>query len=122
MLKQWHKIQKAKEEWKSRYLHNNVLRDFRVHAKRAGIKSEFGKLLFHELRKSCAQSWADSGLPINVTKEFLGHSDIATTTKHYSKVDQLHIDYATKVMNEMLEAARLKSIDTQARIRQQKRR
>ncbi len=114
VLKRWHKVRKAKGEWNPRYLHNNVLRDFRVHAKRAGIESEFGELKFHELRKSCAQNWADSGLPINVTKEFLGHADVATTTKHYSKVDSLHMDYATRAMNEMLEKAKQKALDAKA--------
>jgi integrase len=109
VLRRWHKVRKAKGEWNPRYLHNNVLRDFRAHAKRAGIKSEIGKLNFHDLRKACAQNWADSGLPINVTKEFLGHSDVATTTKHYSKVDALHMEYAVKAMNEMLESAKQKA-------------
>jgi integrase len=93
-------------------MHNNVLRDFRVHARKAKIGPDDGKLTFHDLRKSCAQNWADR-LPANVVKHYLGHSDIATTNVYYSKVDDLHMDYTTKVMDEMLETEKQKALDAQ---------
>ncbi|MCF7974556.1 MAG: site-specific integrase [Phycisphaerae bacterium] len=112
ILKRWHKVRAAKQEWKSPWMYNNVLRDFRVHASKAKIGPDDGKLTFHGLRKSCARNWADC-LPANVVKHYLGHSDIATTNTYYSKMDDLHMDYTTKVMDEMLEAEKLKALDAQ---------
>jgi hypothetical protein len=47
------------------------------------------------------------------SKHYLGHSDIATTNVYYSKVDDLHMDYTTKVMDEMLETEKQKALDAQ---------
>lgn len=65
---------------------NNVLRNFKTQYKRAGIKP-VGVLTVHTLRKCAGQNWADK-LPMNVVKELMGHSDIATTQKYYNQVDE----------------------------------
>ena len=46
-------------------------------------------LTVHSLRKSCGQNWANH-LPINVVKEFMGHSDIKTTAEFYTEVRDDH--------------------------------
>jgi integrase len=82
---------------------NNVLREFKRHIKRAGIKP-VGKLTIHTLRKSCGQNWADN-LPMNVVKELMGHSNIATTQEFYTQVDSDHEAKAARVIQELLESA-----------------
>jgi len=69
----WQQFRKIGKPWLNRYMVNNVLRDFRSHYKRAGIKP-VGKLTIHTLRKSCGQNRADN-LPMNVVKELMGHSN-----------------------------------------------
>ena len=82
---------------------NNVLRDFKGHIKKAGIKA-IGKLTIHTLRKSCGQNWADN-LPINVVKELMGHSSISTTEEFYTQVDRDHERKAARVIQQMLDAS-----------------
>jgi integrase len=79
---------------------NNVLRDFRVQAKRAGIRAE-GVFNVHCLRKSCGQNWADH-LPIHVVKELMGHSDISTTQKFYNQVEKYQRKQAAKVIQALV--------------------
>jgi len=67
----------------------NVLRNFKKHCKRAGIKP-VGKLTIHSLRKNAGQHFADAGLPLNVVQALLGHRDLRTTIKYYSQVDAYH--------------------------------
>ena len=90
---------------------NNVGRDFKVHAKRAGIEFT-AKFTVHTFRKTCAQNWADR-LPANVVKFYLGHSDMNTTNKFYSIVDQSHLNLTRNVMDEMLKTGKTKNnLDT----------
>ena len=90
---------------------NNVGRDFKVHAKWAGIQFT-AKFTVHTFRKTCAQNWADR-LPANVVKFYLGHSDINTTNKFYSIVDQSHLNLTRNVMDEMLESGKTQNdLDT----------
>jgi integrase len=96
----WQKIRKAGLPWKNRYVVNNVLRNFKAHVKRAGIKP-VGKFTVHTLRKCCGQNWADN-LPMNVVKEFMGHSDISTTAEFYNIVDRQHEQKAAEVVQELL--------------------
>ena len=97
----WRKIQESGLPWKNRYVVNNVLRNFKSHVKRAGIKP-VGKFTVHTLRKCCGQNWADK-LPMNVVQQFLGHSDISTTAKFYSKVDRDHEEKAAQIVQELLD-------------------
>ena len=82
---------------------NNVLREFKSHFKRAGIKP-VGKLTIHTLRKSCGQNWAYH-LPMNVVKELMGHSSIATTQEFYTQVDQDHEAKAARVIQRLIDNA-----------------
>ena len=96
----WVRISKSGTPWKNAYVVNNVLRNFKSHYKRAEIKP-IGQLTIHTLRKNCGQNWADH-LPINVVKEFMGHSHISTTQEFYTAVDRDHELKAAKVIQAML--------------------
>lgn len=100
----WEMIRKAGKPWKNRYVVNNVLRNFKSHIKRAGIKP-IGKLTVHTLRKCCGQNWADY-LPMNVVKELMGHSNIATTQEFYTTVDRDHEKKAAQVVQMLLEKSK----------------
>lgn len=97
----WLTVRKKGLPWKNRYLVNNVLRNFKKYYKRAGIRP-IGKFTIHVLRKCAGQNWADH-LPMNVVKELMGHSDIATTQKYYNQVDEDHEAKAARVIQELLE-------------------
>jgi integrase len=97
----WRQLRKDGKLWRNRYLTNNVLRNFRHHYKRAGIKP-VGKLTIHTIRKCCGQNWADN-LPMNVVKELMGHSNIATTQTYYTQVDSDHEAKAARVIQRLLE-------------------
>ena len=88
--------------WKNRYLVNNVLRNSKAYYKRAGIKP-VGKFTVHTLRKCAGQNWADY-LPMNVVKELMGHSNIATTAEFYNQVDRDHELKAARVIQGLLES------------------
>lgn len=91
---------------------NNILRDFKSHYKRAGIKP-VGKLTIHTLRKSCGQNWADY-LPMDLVMELMGHSKAETTLEYYSQVDKDHEKKAARVLQDMLEREK-RSPETDAR-------
>ena len=100
----WDRIRKTNKPWKNRYVVNNVLRNFKSHIRRAGIKP-IGKLTVHTLRKCCGQNWADY-LPMNVVKELMGHSNIATTQEFYTTVDRDHEKKAAQVVQRLLEQSK----------------
>lgn len=65
------------------------------------VSSTFGKLLensglkrirFHDLRHSCASLMLNQGVPLKQIQEWLGHSDIGTTSNIYA-----HLESASKV-------------------------
>jgi len=97
----WWEIREKGLPWRNRYLVNNILRNFKKHYKRAGIKP-IGKLTIHTLRKCAGQNWADH-LPMNVVKELMGHSHISTTQEFYTQVDRDHEKKAAQVVQQMLE-------------------
>jgi integrase len=103
VLSKWHKLRKEKKTWRNRLMANNSLRDFKQHLKRANIKPD-GKLSIHTLRKSAGQNWADV-LQMNVVKELMGHSSIATTAEFYNQVDKQHRIQAANSIQNMLEKA-----------------
>jgi len=97
----WQQVRTGGKPWKNRYVINNVLRNFKSHIRRAGIKP-IGKLTVHTLRKCCGQNWADH-LPMNVVKELMGHSNVATTQEFYTTVDRDHEKKAAQVVQTLLE-------------------
>ena len=80
---------------------NNVLRNFKAQCKRVGIKP-VGELTVHTLRKCAGQNWADY-MPINVVKEWMGHSDISTTQEFYNQVDKDHEAKAALLIQNLLD-------------------
>jgi len=98
----WEKCCKQGRPWLNRYWSNNVIRNFHRRVLWAGIEPNGKELTVHVLRKCCGQNWANT-LPMNVVKEFMGHSSIETTEKFYSTVDEDHFDKATETMNYLLE-------------------
>lgn len=98
----WQKLRKRGKPWRNRYMVNNVLRNFKRHCKRAGIRA-VGKLSVHTLRKCAGQNWADY-LPMNVVKELMGHSKVETTLEFYNQVDSDHEAKAARIMQRLLES------------------
>jgi integrase len=99
----WQQLRRQGKPWVNRHMINNVLGDFRSHIKRAGIKP-VGKLTIHTLWKSCGQNWADY-LAMNVVKELMGHSSIATTQEFYTQVDSDHEAKAARVLQQLIDGA-----------------
>lgn len=97
----WKQSREQGKDWFNRSLANNVLRDFQRRVKQAGIDTAGKKLTLHVLRKCCIQNWANS-LPMNVVKELAGHSDIETTNKYYSTVDEIHLTEAAELGDKLL--------------------
>ena len=97
----WKQCREQGKDWFDRNLANNVLRDFQRRVKQAGIDTASKKLTVHVLRKCCIQNWANS-LPMNVVKELAGHSDIETTNKYYSTVDEIHLKEAAQLGDNLM--------------------
>ena len=60
------------------------------------VTETFGRLMkkhglrqirFHDLRHSCASLMLANGVPMKQIREWLGHSDISTTSNIYSHLD-----------------------------------
>ena len=67
------------------------------------VSNSFCKLLrekglrhirLHDLRHSCASLLLKNGVPMKQIQEWLGHSDISTTSNIYA-----HLDYSSKVLS-----------------------
>jgi len=97
----WKELRKEGKPWRNSYMVNNVLRNFKGHCRRAGIEP-VGKLTIHTLRKCAGQNWADH-LPMNVVKELMGHSNIATTAEFYNQVDADHEAKAAGVIQRLID-------------------
>ena len=63
-------------------------RAFDLFLKKNGLK----KIRFHDLRHSCASLLYANGVPLKDIQEWLGHSDIGTTSNIYT-----HLDYSNKI-------------------------
>ena len=61
---------------------------FQLVLERNGMK----KIRFHDLRHSCASLLYSNGVALKDIQEWLGHSDISTTSNIYT-----HLDYSSKV-------------------------
>jgi integrase len=108
ILAKWKECRKTNRPWRNSYFARNVLRNFRERLHRAEIKAGNNKLTIHTLRKACTQNWAND-LPMNVVKEFAGHSSIVTTQRFYSKVTDEHFDQAKKAADKRLKEAQKKA-------------
>jgi integrase len=100
ILEKWKLCQEEGKPWTNKFMMNNALRDFRVHARRAGVIAN-GQLTVHCLRKSCGQNWANH-LPIHVTMKLMGHSSVTTTQMFYSQVKAYHQVQAAKVIQALV--------------------
>ncbi len=67
---------------------NYVTGTFRNLLKKHGLR----EIRFHDLRHSCASLLLSLGVPMKQIQEWLGHSDISTTSNIYA-----HLDYQSKV-------------------------
>jgi integrase len=85
--------------WVNRCMLNNTLRDFRRHAKWAGIEDP-QVLTVHTLRKSCGVNWANH-LPTHVTQAYMGHADIKTTQQYYLSVTEEHAERTSWIIEQV---------------------
>jgi integrase len=86
IIKRWKKLGMVDDRWENRMMINNVLRSFRVHARRAGIEFD-GKFSLHTFRKSYGQNQANAGVPIKTLQYLMGHSSEKTTLTFYAQMD-----------------------------------
>ena len=107
VLARWHALHCIDSKWRNRYMVNNVVRDFKIHCRRAGIKFD-GKCSIHTLRKSCGQNWALAGVPIKTLQYLMGHSNERTTLRFYQQVDPASASAAVNATDWMLDAAAAK--------------
>ena len=96
----WRKMRVRGEQWQNRFLVNNVVRELKRHAKRAAIAQD-GPITIHSLRKSYGKN-GSRYLSAEVLKEYMGHSDIATTLTYYSKRDADDDAHARRVLDRLL--------------------
>ena len=67
---------------------NFVTQHFSLLLERNGLK----KIRFHDLRHSCASLLYANGIGLKEIQEWLGHSDVGTTSNVYT-----HLDYSSKM-------------------------
>lgn len=72
----------------------NIWRDFGGVCKRAGV-DRYAKPI-HTFRKSCITDWAGR-YAFHVVKEWVGHSSIETTERHYLKVPEGEYERAASI-------------------------
>ena len=72
-----------------RDLINNVLRDFKLIYRRAGVAA----CTIHDFRRSCITNWARQ-LPAHVVRKLAGHSSLETTMRYYLSVQDGDLDQA----------------------------
>ncbi|MDR3643789.1 MAG: site-specific integrase [Clostridia bacterium] len=67
---------------------NYITQNFEITLKNNSLK----KIRFHDLRHSCASLLYANGVSLKEIQEWLGHSDISTTSNIYT-----HLDYSSKI-------------------------
>lgn len=67
---------------------NYITQNFSIVLANNGLK----KIRFHDLRHSCASLLYANGVSLKEIQEWLGHSDISTTSNIYT-----HLDYSSKI-------------------------
>jgi len=66
------------------YAHaSSISHVFRQIKRKSGVS-----FTLHDCRRTCASRMAENGVPVQVAKEYLGHADIQTTMKHYTKISK----------------------------------
>lgn len=100
----WHKYRNSgkEEKWQNKNMANNVLRDFKVKVRKAGIKGT-GKITIHCLRKSWASNLANAGVPPHTLMKMGGWSDIETVLKHYLKSSDENEKKAVEILDRLME-------------------
>jgi len=88
---------KAGQWHDGRDLVNNVLRDFKVIRRRAGITH----CTLHDFRRACITNWARR-LPAHVVRRLAGHSSLETTMKYYLSVQAGDLEDARYVGSDLL--------------------
>ena len=71
---------------------NNYTRMQKAILRRAGVIHK----TFHDLRRTCGTQWSEH-LPIHAVRDLLGHSDVNTTIKYYTKTRDRFLADAKKV-------------------------
>ena len=77
---------------------NYVTDHFKVILKQNGLR----KIRFHDLRHSCASLLLANGVQMKLIQEWLGHSDISTTSNVYSHVDSESKKMSAKAIEQTL--------------------
>jgi integrase len=86
------------KKWNPRSdLVNNWLRRFKTLCKQTGV----GRFTIHDLRRSCITNWARK-LPIHVTQQLAGHSDIHTTQEYYLSVQADDLAKAKRMQTKLM--------------------
>jgi len=89
------------DEWQNRQFVNNLLRNYRVHCRRAEISTD-EKLTLHCLRKSYAQNLADAETPAPTLKKLMGHSSIRTTEEFYLRSSDANEERACLALEKLM--------------------
>ena len=102
--KKWHRYRSGNRisEWKNKDMANNVLRDFKVRIRQAGI-TVTDKVTVHCLRKSWATNLANAGVPPHTLMKMGGWSDIETVLKYYIRTSDENEKKAVEILDKMME-------------------
>jgi integrase len=73
----------------------DIKRSFATAKRLAGIKD----LRFHDLRRTAITRWQANGVPLAFAGKSAGHSQVQTTSKYYSAVDDEQIEAIRKGVN-----------------------
>lgn len=95
---------KARQWHDGRDLVNNMLRDFKVIRRRAGIAG----CTLHDFRRACITNWARR-LPAHVVRRLAGHSSLETTMNYYLSVQAGDLEDARYIGSDLL--SRVPSIE-----------
>ncbi len=104
VLAKWKRFRDQKRGWQNRDMCNNRLREFKRHAKNAGIKPN-GSLSIQTLRKSCCQNWANTISNPEVVRVLAGHADLKTTMQYYCQADKEQRNKAADGVDKLIMAA-----------------
>ena len=100
VMERWESFwqQGKSDQWKNRFLVNNILREFHQNCRNAGINTN-EKLTIHCLRKGYACNLANSGkVPIHTLLELMGHSDVSTCKDYYLKNISANKERAVEIL------------------------
>jgi len=104
MKTRWERLYQEgkKDTWFNRDVGNNILRNFKVYCKKAGI-STAEKLTVHCLRKSYCQNLANAGIPAITMLRLTGHSSLRVCEQYYLKVADANEKQAMAAMDRLME-------------------